>query len=81
MSKTSHAPPQQSIGQNIRLLREEKGMTQRGLAHLLGHEGDDAGAYISRVEADETEPRVSTLVRIAQVLGVELEALLVGGKN
>lgn len=65
-----------SIGGNIKAARIAAGITQLALAHALGYSGDDAGAYISRVEAGLSVPRVDTLQRIAGVLGVQLGELV-----
>lgn len=65
-----------TIGDNIKSLRAEKGITQLALAYAIGNTGDDAGAYISRVEAGSLVPRVDTLQRIAAALGVKLAELL-----
>lgn len=64
------------IGRNVRTARETLGMTQLALAHAIGQKGEDAGAYISRVEGNIRQPRFSTLQRIAKVLCVSLEMLL-----
>lgn len=64
------------IGANIRTARLLKPMTQLDLAHAIGWTGADAGAQISRFESGSKEPRISTLQRIAEVLGVTLETLL-----
>lgn len=64
------------IGHNVRTARESLSMSQLALAHAMGYKGEDAGAYISRVEADIQQPRISTLQRIARALCVPLEALL-----
>lgn len=71
-------PSNQQIGNNIRDVRNERGMTQLALAHAIGYNGDDAGAYISRVEAGQQEPRLDTLARIAEALGVTTCSLLPG---
>lgn len=65
-----------TLGQNIRKAREEKKLTQQELATQIGLRGEDAGAYISRIEADQQEPRIKRTRRIAQALGVSLEALI-----
>lgn len=71
-------PSNQQIGKNIREARADKGITQLALAHAIGYNGDDAGAYISRVEAGQQEPRLDTLARIAEALGVTTCSLLPG---
>lgn len=56
----------------IRAARIAAGMTQQQLADALGI----AQQSVARWEAGEREPRVSTLRRIAAVLGCDLSALL-----
>jgi len=64
-----------TIGTNIKTAREAKGLTQLALAHAIGWVGADAGAQISRFENGQKEPRISTLRRLAEVLGVSLDTL------
>jgi transcriptional regulator with XRE-family HTH domain len=71
-----HTTKHPTIGERIKSARVAASMTQLQLAHALGRTGDDAGAYISRVESGETEPRVETLQRIAEALGVTLGELV-----
>jgi len=66
----------ENIGDNIKLVRERKSMTQLALAHAIGYKGDDAGACISRIESGQQEPRFSTLRKIASALGIEVDFLL-----
>lgn len=73
---TSKRPPRASIGANIRKARLALGLTQLALAHKLGWQGDDAGAYICRVESGQTQPRLDTLTRISKVLKVAVGDLL-----
>lgn len=65
-----------TLGQNIKRARMTKGITQLALAHAIGYTGDDAGAYISRVESGNQAPRIDTLQRIAEALGVAVCRLL-----
>lgn len=65
-----------TLGSKIRSVRTAKGITQLALAHAIGYQGDDAGAYISRVEANVQAPRIDTLLRIAEALGVTMCSLL-----
>jgi predicted transcriptional regulator len=53
----------------VRRLREEAGLSQRGLAELL----ECQQPAIARLEAGGVSPNLSTLQRIADVLGVQLE--------
>jgi len=50
----------------IRQLRERKGVSLRELARRAGV----GVATLSRIEAGEANPRLSTLLRLADVLGV-----------
>jgi transcriptional regulator with XRE-family HTH domain len=75
-ARTRPKPPKSALGEAIRRARTTKGLTQLALAHALGYEGDDAGAYISRVESGHQSPRIETLSRIADALGVTVCALL-----
>lgn len=72
-SKTKTASP---LGPNIATFRHAKNLTQLALAHLIGYNGPDAGAFISRVEAGKQTPRVETIQRIAEALGVTVCDLL-----
>jgi transcriptional regulator with XRE-family HTH domain len=74
--KPSRKAVQATLGQNIKHARTAKGMTQLVLAHAIGYTGDDAGAYISRVESDTQAPRIDTLLRIAEALQVTMCSLL-----
>lgn len=64
------------MAQNIKDARERKGLTQLALAHLLGYRGEDAGAYICRLECGHIEPRLRTLQRIAAALKTTVGDLL-----
>ena len=61
-----------TVGKTIAALRQARGMTQQQLADALGI----AQQSVARWETGEREPRVSTLRRIAAVLGCDLSALL-----
>ena len=52
------------MGEKIRILREQIGITQKQLAQALGV---DASA-VSLWESGKTQPAVANLVRIAEVL-------------
>jgi len=64
------------VAVNLREARERKGLTQLALAHKIGYRGDQAGAYICRLEAGQQEARLRTLRKIAEALGVKVGALL-----
>jgi transcriptional regulator with XRE-family HTH domain len=74
MSKKSSI--HKALGERLRNAREAKGWSQLKLAHILGYQGPNAGAFISKVEAGHQEPRLKTLRAIGERLGVSLEALL-----
>lgn len=61
-----------TIGQNLRKIRDEQGITQEQLAL-------DAGlnrAYIGYIERGERNPSTNTLVKIAKALKVSPKDLL-----
>ncbi len=66
----------ESIGQRLRRLRIERGLSQRELS--------SAGvsyAYISRIEADARTPSVKALRQLATKLGVTVEHLETGKRT
>lgn len=74
--KAKSHPRRSTVGEKIKQARQKAGITQLALAHAIGYAGDDAGAYISRVEAGRQEPRLDTLTRIAEALRVPACSLL-----
>jgi len=81
MPTKSPPKPPNIIGANIRAAREAKAITQLALGHALGWVGPDAGAQISKFETGDKEPRISTLQRIAEALGVSVSRLMVQPKK
>jgi transcriptional regulator with XRE-family HTH domain len=63
-----------NIGQNLKWARRRAFMTQRELAEAAGMGHDQ----ISRIESGKVDPRLSTIERLAEALGVEAREL-VGG--
>jgi transcriptional regulator with XRE-family HTH domain len=64
---------EETFGQRIRLLRRERGLTQRQLAAAVGLDF----TYLSKVENDRGEPPGEETVRkLADVLAVDVEDLL-----
>ncbi len=53
-----------SIGQNIKNLRKEKDWTQQELAEATGIKV----AHISKLESDEGDPKLSTLLKLTKAL-------------
>jgi len=56
------------IGEEVRRLRTERGLSQQELAERMGV----TQSVVARLEAGGVEPRLSTLDRVAQALDVEL---------
>lgn len=63
------------IGSQLRHFRKERGWTQTELAERAGLKRTALGAY----EEGRAEPRLAALVRLAHVLDVSLDALVLGG--
>jgi len=61
-----------SLGRVVRVLREEKGLSQEDFAELTGHHR----TYIGFLERGERSPNVETVQRIAQALGLNASDLL-----
>ncbi len=61
-----------TIGERIRDIRKEKGLTQQALGQLLGVTQSTVGQY----ETNQNPPKISTLQAIATALGVSLEQLV-----
>jgi transcriptional regulator with XRE-family HTH domain len=70
---TPAAPRGETIGQRLRRLRLEKGLSQRDLA-----EPGVSYAYISRIEAGTRQPSVKALRKLAAKIGVSPEYLETG---
>ncbi len=60
-----------TIGQSIKKLREAKGISQKEVALSCKM---DTGHY-SRIENDKSDPALSSLVKIAKALGVDVGEL------
>src|SRR5678810_73066 len=63
----------ETVGQRLRRLRHESGLSQRDLASP-----GVSYAYISRIEAGARRPSVKALRQLAQKLGVSVEYLETG---
>jgi transcriptional regulator with XRE-family HTH domain len=61
-----------AIGQRIRLIRGEKGLSLQDIAERTGF----TKSYLSQIENLKREPPISTLAKIAYVLGVDLAFLI-----
>lgn len=60
------------IGENIKLIRQSKGLTQEELAKKLGI----SKSAISRYESGQRDPNLDSADKIASVLGVALRDLV-----
>lgn len=65
-------PLEVQVARRIVRLRTEKGLTQNALARLCGI----SAAYLSRVESNEAALTIANLAKVAQALGVPVEALI-----
>jgi len=66
------------LGRNIRSRRLAKGVSQQELGEAVGitSEGTSAQVKVSDWERGITEPRVSTVIKIAKFLGCSVEDLI-----
>lgn len=60
------------IGDNIKKLRVDKGLTQKDLANLL----NVTSQAVSKWEKNDSEPDIATIVRISNIFGVSTDDLL-----
>lgn len=60
------------FGRRLRSLREQRGLTQEGLAEAAGISRD----AVARLELGVRSARLSTLERIQEALGVSMESLV-----
>jgi transcriptional regulator with XRE-family HTH domain len=63
-----------AIGQRIRAIRQEKGLSLNELAKRTGF----AKSYLSQIENLKREPSISALSQVAHILGVDVLYLLSG---
>lgn len=61
------------LGNNIRRFREESGLTQEELGHLLG---DYSSSAISYFEKGKRQPRVEEISMLAEIFQVDINSLL-----
>src|SRR5918911_5702643 len=67
------APPERSLGDRVRRLRNARGLTQTELA-----EARVSKEYISQIETGKTRPTSQTLEWLAERLGVDTHYLVDG---
>lgn len=73
-AKKPGAEAQVQLGERVRRLREQRGWSQEGFAH----EGGLGRSFAGAIERGEKDIRLSTLIKLAKVLGVTLSQLLKG---
>lgn len=61
----------ETLARNLRMLRAARGLSQGKLAQQTG----SSQAQVSAIESGKGNPTVTSLQRIADVLGVEMSAL------
>ena len=59
------------VADNIKALREYKGLSQEKLANLCGHNTASARSWIAKIEAGERNIVIGELINIAEALEVE----------
>jgi len=84
--ETGEMPPEQrgaqqageptAIGQRVRLVRKEKGMTTEDVGQRTGLSPD----YLDRIEADELSPPLGVLIKIAKALDMKLGRFISTGE-
>ena len=61
----------EKLGQNLKRIRTEKGISQNKIARTLGIDR----AFISNIENGKTNPTLDTIARIAKAIGVSISEL------
>lgn len=64
---------QRALGKNLRQARERAGLTQEAVAERSGVHPTE----VSRIEAGKRDPRIATVVALADAVGVSVSDLLV----
>jgi transcriptional regulator with XRE-family HTH domain len=67
---------QTSVGQRVRMVREEKGLTTADVGQRTGL----SPTYLDQIEADELSPPLGTLIRIAKALDMKLGRFISSGE-
>lgn len=60
------------LGENLKKIRMEKGITQSSIARRLGVDR----SFVSNIENGKTNPTLSTITNLAKSLGVATSELL-----
>lgn len=62
----------EKLGQNLKRIRTEKGISQNKIARTLGIDR----AFISNIENGKTNPTLATIVKLAKAIGVSIGELM-----
>lgn len=62
----------EKLGNNFKRIRTEKGLSQVDIARNLGV----SRGFVSNIESGKRNPTLSTITRLANALGVTIDALL-----
>jgi transcriptional regulator with XRE-family HTH domain len=65
-----------SVGQRVRRVRDEKGLTVQDVSQRTGLDSD----YLNQIEADEVSPPLGALIRIAKALDMKLGRFISSGE-
>ena len=65
-------PAHKRLAMRLRMLREERKMTQEALAERAGI----SRVYLAMLETQRQDPRLSTVVKLAKALRVKVSALV-----
>jgi transcriptional regulator with XRE-family HTH domain len=74
--KTQQTAEPTAIGQRVRLVRQEKGMTTEDVGQRTGLSPD----YLDQIEADELSPPLGVLIKIAKALDMKLGRFISTGE-
>ena len=67
-----HINESEKLGNNLKKIRTEKGLSQVDIARELGV----SRGFVSNIESGKRNPTLSTLTRLATALGVSTNELL-----
>ena len=62
----------QKLGENLKRIRTEKGITQGDIARAL----EIDKSFVSNIENGKTNPTLATIAKIAKAIGVSVDELL-----
>lgn len=66
-----------SIGDKLRVLREERGLTLKEMSDATGH----SFSYLSEIEKNSTQPSLETVKQLADFFGVQIKLLVTNHKS